>query len=328
MRMATDDERSRVGASARGRRSLRERLHRLDAKASPYLYIAPFFLLFAVFGLFPLVYTAWVSLTDRNLLDPDDALRRARTTTPTLLHDSYFWNAVENTLGDLRALDRAAAPARARRSRTCSTRSCAARTLLPDERAAAAGHLARRRRADLHAALRARLRPGQLRARRGRHRHGRLGGRDALVLDRALGDGHLAVDRLQRADLPGRDAGDPGRALRGGGDRRRAAAGGSSGTSRSRCSGRRSSSPSSSPRSAASSSSPSRTCSSRSSTARTGGSGRQYQTVAMYLYEKAFGGTQFKFGYAVGDRAGRCSCSSRVISLVNFLIVRRIRSAD
>ena len=30
----------------------------------------------------------------------------------------------------------------------------------------------------------------------------------------------------------------------------------------------------------------------------TGGSDRQYQTVAMYLYEKAFGGSEFKFGYA------------------------------
>lgn len=79
-------------------RRLRLRLRRLDAKASPYLYISPFFLLFAVFGLFPLAYTGYVSLTDRNLLS---------TTThfvgldnySALIHDSYFWNSVENTLG-------------------------------------------------------------------------------------------------------------------------------------------------------------------------------------------------------------------------------------
>ncbi len=29
-----------------------------------------------------------------------------------------------------------------------------------------------------------------------------------------------------------------------------------------------------------------------------GGSARQYQTISMYLYEKAFGSSQFKFGYA------------------------------
>ena len=41
----------------------------------------------------------------------------------------------------------------------------------------------------------------------------------------------------------------------------------------------------------------------------TGGSDRQYQTVAMYLYEKAFGGSQFKFGYAAAI-AWCLSCSS------------------
>ena len=40
----------------------------LDVKGSPYLYIAPFFLLFGVFGLFPLVYTAWVACTTGTLL--------------------------------------------------------------------------------------------------------------------------------------------------------------------------------------------------------------------------------------------------------------------
>jgi cellobiose transport system permease protein len=33
-----------------------------DRTLSPYAYISPFFLLFFVFGMFPLVYTAWVSL--------------------------------------------------------------------------------------------------------------------------------------------------------------------------------------------------------------------------------------------------------------------------
>src|SRR5689334_17407927 len=76
----------------------RQRLRRLDAKASAYVYIAPFFVVFGVFGLFPLVYTAWISLTDRNLLNPVAHFIGLHNYT-ALLHDSYFWNAVENTLG-------------------------------------------------------------------------------------------------------------------------------------------------------------------------------------------------------------------------------------
>jgi cellobiose transport system permease protein len=59
----------------------------------------------------------------------------------------------------------------------------------------------------------------------------------------------------------------------------------------------------------------------------TGGSGRQYQTVAMYLYEKAFGSTQFDFGYAAAI-AWCLFLLIAVISFVNYLLVRRIRSAD
>ena len=49
------------------------------------------------FGLFPLGYTAWVSLTDRNLLDPVAHFVGLQNYTRSF-HDSYFWNAVENTL--------------------------------------------------------------------------------------------------------------------------------------------------------------------------------------------------------------------------------------
>jgi cellobiose transport system permease protein len=58
-----------------------------------------------------------------------------------------------------------------------------------------------------------------------------------------------------------------------------------------------------------------------------GGSGRQYQTIVMYLYEKAFGSTQFKYGYASAV-AWFLVLLIALFSLVNFLIVRRIRSAD
>ncbi|MBH0247859.1 sugar ABC transporter permease, partial [Streptomyces cavourensis] len=40
----------------------RSRLWRFDDKASPYAYIAPFFLVFGAFGLYPLLYTGWIAL--------------------------------------------------------------------------------------------------------------------------------------------------------------------------------------------------------------------------------------------------------------------------
>jgi cellobiose transport system permease protein len=84
---------------ARPRRfGVRSRLHRLDATVSPYLYVSPFFVLFAIFGLFPLGYTAYISLTDRTLLGSATHYVGLDNYS-TLIHDSYFWNAVENTLG-------------------------------------------------------------------------------------------------------------------------------------------------------------------------------------------------------------------------------------
>ncbi|MBX9244255.1 sugar ABC transporter permease [Actinotalea ferrariae] len=50
------------------RQRRRNLLGRLDVKVSPYLYISPFFLVFAVVGLFPLIYTAYVSVHDWHLI--------------------------------------------------------------------------------------------------------------------------------------------------------------------------------------------------------------------------------------------------------------------
>lgn len=49
---------------------LRARLFRFELRAAPYLYVSPFFLLFLAFGLFPLVWTAWISLNDFQLGSP------------------------------------------------------------------------------------------------------------------------------------------------------------------------------------------------------------------------------------------------------------------
>jgi cellobiose transport system permease protein len=62
-----------------------------------YFFVSPFFLVFAVFGLFPLVFTFWVSLHDWNLLGDHSwiGLENYRA----LLSDDHFWNALRNTLG-------------------------------------------------------------------------------------------------------------------------------------------------------------------------------------------------------------------------------------
>ena len=85
-----------VVTAPRSRSAFRIRLRRADAKVSPYVYIAPFFVLFGIFGLFPLGYTAYLSMTDRNLLSSHQHWIWFHN-YGELLHDSYFWNAVENT---------------------------------------------------------------------------------------------------------------------------------------------------------------------------------------------------------------------------------------
>ncbi|MDI1466434.1 sugar ABC transporter permease, partial [Catellatospora sp. KI3] len=75
---------------------MKNALYRLDLKASPYLYVVPFFLLFAAFGVFPLAYTAWVSLHDWSLLS-DTHTWVGIQNYKDLFADEYFWNALKNT---------------------------------------------------------------------------------------------------------------------------------------------------------------------------------------------------------------------------------------
>jgi cellobiose transport system permease protein len=75
----------------------RRALSRWDTRFSPYLLVAPFFILFGAFGLYPLVRTAWVSLHDWSLLG--DHTWVGLDNYGRLFGDPYFWNAVVNTLG-------------------------------------------------------------------------------------------------------------------------------------------------------------------------------------------------------------------------------------
>ncbi len=70
------------------RQGLRERL-------APYAYIAPFFVLFIVFGLFPLLFTFYISLFDWDPIGEHHYVGLANFSQ--LLDDPRFWGALRNT---------------------------------------------------------------------------------------------------------------------------------------------------------------------------------------------------------------------------------------
>ncbi|WCI07807.1 sugar ABC transporter permease [Arthrobacter sp. OVS8] len=74
-----------------------QQVSKWDVKLSPYLYISPFFLLFALTGLFPLLYTGWVSLHNWNLIGGQGKFIGLEN-FGFVLGQPYFWNAVGNTL--------------------------------------------------------------------------------------------------------------------------------------------------------------------------------------------------------------------------------------
>ena len=76
--------------------SFSHRLSKWDLKVSPYLYISPFFIMFAIVGLFPIAYTAVISFMDWDLV---------RNSGEFIGFDQYiwiltqphFWTALRNT---------------------------------------------------------------------------------------------------------------------------------------------------------------------------------------------------------------------------------------
>ena len=309
---------------ARRRSATRRRLRRVDSKVSPYLYIAPFFILFAIFGIFPLLYTGWVSLTDRNLLAPTSNFIGLQNYSE-LMRDEYFWNAVENTLGIwvlstipqlVLALVIAHVLNRSLRVRTFFRMSI----LLPQVTSLVAVALIFTQLFGYRYGLVNYL-LNQVGIENVNWEAGRLSSWIALstmVTWRWVGYNallYLAAMQSIPDELYEASAVDGARSWRQfihvtvpmirptiiftviistiGGLQLftepflfQPVKSGS-----------------------------------------TGGSGRQYQTVSMYLYEKAFGGTQFDFGYAAAI-AWCLFLLIAVISFVNYLLVRRIRSGE
>jgi cellobiose transport system permease protein len=84
-------------AKARSELTFKQKLSIVDHKASPFLYIAPFFILFALIGIFPIAYTLNVSLYDWHLLKGQgDFVGLANY--QSVLADPFFWNAFGNTV--------------------------------------------------------------------------------------------------------------------------------------------------------------------------------------------------------------------------------------
>lgn len=77
--------------------SFSQRLSRWDVKFSPYLYVSPFFIMFALVGLFPIAYTAVISFMDWDLV------RRSGEFVGFdqyvwILTQPHFWTALRNTI--------------------------------------------------------------------------------------------------------------------------------------------------------------------------------------------------------------------------------------
>ncbi|MFB7249150.1 carbohydrate ABC transporter permease [Microbacterium sp. NPDC056234] len=79
------------------RRPWRHRLSRFDQNASPYFYVSPFFLLFGLIGLFPLIYTVYVAVHEWDLLKGEGPFVGLGNFTE-ILGDPMFWNSIFNTL--------------------------------------------------------------------------------------------------------------------------------------------------------------------------------------------------------------------------------------
>jgi len=76
--------------------SFSQRLSKWDLKFSPYLYISPFFILFAIVGVFPIIFTAVISFMDWDLV------RNSGTFVGFdqyiwILEQPHFWTALRNT---------------------------------------------------------------------------------------------------------------------------------------------------------------------------------------------------------------------------------------
>jgi len=85
-----------TGSSTPARRT-KSRL-RPPGRRTGYAYIAPFFVVFLAFSLYPWLDTAWVSLHDVRLSTYQDQTWIGLDNYRNLMENKYFWNAFANTV--------------------------------------------------------------------------------------------------------------------------------------------------------------------------------------------------------------------------------------
>jgi multiple sugar transport system permease protein len=75
------------------------RLPRLTRKAAPYLFLAPYFVLFAIFGLFPLLFSIYLSFHQWNPVEGLGAMKFVGIENFRMaLTDPWMWTALKNTI--------------------------------------------------------------------------------------------------------------------------------------------------------------------------------------------------------------------------------------
>lgn len=98
MARAQSDSKRGAGGKARAPRRIGfgDALSKFDFKLSPYLYISPFFIIFAIVGLFPILYTAVISFMDWDLVrNSGEFIGFGQYTY--VLSQPKFWTALWNT---------------------------------------------------------------------------------------------------------------------------------------------------------------------------------------------------------------------------------------
>ncbi|HEX3931382.1 MAG TPA: sugar ABC transporter permease [Nocardioides sp.] len=84
-------------AVRRPRTSARQRRH-LPGRRIGYVYVLPFFVVFAAFSVYPWLATAWVSLHDTRLSTYHQSNWIGLENYHNLLTNKFFWNAFKNTI--------------------------------------------------------------------------------------------------------------------------------------------------------------------------------------------------------------------------------------
>ena len=94
MTLAADPTAAPAPAEPRKRTAGVARRRRFARHGWPLLFISPFFVLFAVFSLYPIAFSAWLSLHDWSLVGP--ARWVGLGNYHALLHDTLFWQSMLN----------------------------------------------------------------------------------------------------------------------------------------------------------------------------------------------------------------------------------------